>query len=177
MWCKPARPRFRATAPPRGQRGPDGKMVFDANSEWLRDFDTAVKMGLGFRVPLMAGDAAGFDELIVLGLKHSADVAGSEALLTELLAGHRYSAKGMALVPQGTATNNTSGDDAGLDTLDWFAEASFAAEEAGADAAGRRSNSTERATGGGSAPISGSIPTCSPGCRTPIATTMPKQWR
>jgi hypothetical protein len=113
-------------------RGPDGKMVFDANSEWLRDFDIAMKMGLGFRVALAASDAVGFDELIVLGLKHSADIADSEALFTELLAGHRYSAKGMALVPQGTATNNTSAEDAGLDTLDWFAEASFAAEEAGA---------------------------------------------
>ena len=115
-------------------RGPDGKMVFDATSEWLRDFDIAVKMGLGFRVALAAGDAAGFDELIVLGLKHSANIADSEALVTELMTGHRYSAKGMALVPQGTATNNTSAEDAGLDTLDWFAEASFAAEEAGAAA-------------------------------------------
>jgi hypothetical protein len=155
-------------------RSPDGKMVFDANSEWLRDFDIAVKMGLGFRVPLTAGDAGGFDELIVLGLKNSADVADSEALLTELLAGHRYSAKGMALVPQGTATNNTSGDDAGLDTLDWFADASFAAEEAGA--APPAAIELDRAAGG-SAPISALIPTCLPGCRTPTATTMPKQWR
>lgn len=113
-------------------RGADGRMVLDANSEWLRDFDIAVKKGLGFRVPLNADDESGFDELIVLGLKHSADTAHGEALLSELLTGHRYSAKGMALVPQGTATNNTSSEDAGLDTLDWFAEASFVAEETGA---------------------------------------------
>ena len=88
-------------------------------------------MGLGFRIALKPGDEAGFDELIVLGLKHSSDVADTEALVTELLAGHRYSVKGLALVPQGTATNNTSSEDAGLDSIDWFADASFAAEEAG----------------------------------------------
>ncbi|WP_027155705.1 hypothetical protein [Mesorhizobium sp. WSM2561] len=113
------------------KRGADGRMVFDTESEWLRDFKAAVEMGLGFRVALKPGDEAGFDELIVLGLKHSADVADTEALITELLAGHRYSVKGLALVPQGTATNNTSGEDAGLDGIDWFADASFAAAKAG----------------------------------------------
>ena len=54
------------------KRGADGRMVFDAETEWLRDFPTAVAMGLGFRVALGPGDEAGFDELIVLGLKHSA---------------------------------------------------------------------------------------------------------
>ncbi|MEV5835603.1 hypothetical protein [Nocardia sp. NPDC052112] len=109
------------------KRGADGRLEFDAESEWLRDFDTAVKMGLGFEVPL-GDDGGGFDELIVLGLKHSADTDATVDLLTELLGGHRYSAKGLALVPQGTATNNTSAEDAGLDTIDWFAEASFAAQ-------------------------------------------------
>lgn len=113
------------------KRGADGRMIFDEQSEWLRDFKTAVAMGLGFRIALKPGDEAGFDELIVLGLKHSSDVADTEALVTELLAGHRYSVKGLALVPQGTATNNTSSEDAGLDSIDWFADASFAAEEAG----------------------------------------------
>jgi hypothetical protein len=113
------------------KRGADGRMIFDADSEWLRDFKTAVAMGLGFRISLERGDEAGFDQLIVLGLKHSADLASTDALLSELLAGHRYSAKGLALVPQGTATNNTSADDAGLDTIDWFADVSFAAEQGG----------------------------------------------
>ena len=112
------------------KRDGDGKMIFDAESQWLRDFPTAVAMGLGFRITLQRGDEAGFDELIVLGLKHSAGSDETKALLTELLEGHRYSVKGFALVPQGMATNNTSAEDAGLDTIDWFADASFAAEEA-----------------------------------------------
>lgn len=111
-------------------RGADGKMIFDDRSVWLRDFDVAVKMGLGFRVALTPADSSGFDELIVLGLKHSAGTADTETLVTELLDGHRYSAKGLALVPQGTATNNTGDADAGLDSVDWFADVSFAAEDA-----------------------------------------------
>jgi hypothetical protein len=113
------------------KRGADGKMIFDAESEWLRDFRTAVNNGLGFRISLKSEDEAGFAELIVLGLKHSADIAETEVLVTELLAGHRYSVKGLALVPQGTATNNSSSEDAGLDSVDWFADVSFAAEQAG----------------------------------------------
>jgi hypothetical protein len=108
-----------------------GDIVFDAGSQWLRDFDVAVGAGLGFRVALGPGDEAGFDELLVVGLKHSLDATDSAARLQELLLGHRYSTKGLALVPQGAATNNTSGEDAALDSVDWFADASYAAQSAG----------------------------------------------
>jgi hypothetical protein len=113
-------------------RNTAGEIVFDAGSQWLRDFDVAVGAGLGFRVALGPGDEAGFDELIVVGLKHSLDAADSAARLSDLLLGHRYSSKGLALVPQGAATNNTSADDAALDSVDWFADASYAFETAGA---------------------------------------------
>jgi hypothetical protein len=56
---------------PSWKRGADGRLEFDAESEWVRNFEAAVTMGLGFRVRLGAADDAGFDELIVLGLKHS----------------------------------------------------------------------------------------------------------
>ena len=107
-----------------------GDIVMDDDSRWLADFAVAVDAGLGFRVGLDAGDQAGFDELIVLGLKHSADASTSTTLLGELLLAHHYSPKGLALVPQGTATNNTSGEDAGFDSVDWFADASYAAQTA-----------------------------------------------
>jgi hypothetical protein len=115
-------------------RNTEGEIVFDAGSQWLRDFDVAVGAGLGFRVALGPGDEAGFDELLVVGLKHSLDAADSAARLQELLLGHRYSNKGLALVPQGAATNNTSAEDAALDSVDWFADASYAFETAGATA-------------------------------------------
>ncbi len=109
------------------KRDADRRIAFDAQTLWLKDFDTAVAAGLGFRVRLGAADAAGFDELIVLGLMHSADETDGAALVSALFEGHRYSAKGLALVPQGAATNNTSGEDAGFDSVDWFADASYAA--------------------------------------------------
>lgn len=112
------------------QRDASGTIVMDDGSRWLADFETAVDQGLGFRVALSPGDDAGFDELIVLGVKHSLDAAASATLLGELLLGHHHSPKGMALVPQGSATNNTSGGDAGFSSVDWFADASYAARAA-----------------------------------------------
>lgn len=103
----------------------DGRIDFDAKSAWLKDFAIAEQEGLAFRAALEAGDSGGFDELIVLGIKYSAGPEGSAKLLGELLTSHRYSPKGLALVPQGTATNNTSDEDSGLDPTDWFAEESY----------------------------------------------------
>ena len=40
---------------PSWRRDPDGRLAFDAESEWLRDFPTAVTSGLGFRVGLGDG--------------------------------------------------------------------------------------------------------------------------
>jgi hypothetical protein len=109
-------------------RDAQGHIAFDAESLWLKDFDVAVAGGLGFRLALQPGDEQGFDELIVLGLNHSASTSETTRLVGDLFAGHRFSPKGLALVPQGTATNNTSDDDAGLDSTDWFADASYQAE-------------------------------------------------
>jgi hypothetical protein len=109
-------------------RDATGAIVMDDDSRWLADFATAVDAGLGFRVELAQGDEVGFDELIVLGVKHSADLTTSTTLLGDLLLGHHHSPKGMAVVPQGTATNNTSGEDAGYNSVDWFADASYAAQ-------------------------------------------------
>lgn len=116
------------------ERDKDGNIVFDEGSRWLRDFDMAVDQGLGFRVGLGRSDEGGFDELLLVGLKHSADRDESEALLSELLVGHHFSTKGLSLVPQGAATNNTSTDDGALDSQDWFADASFLAQDAVLDA-------------------------------------------
>ena len=114
----------------------------------------------------------------MLGLKHSADQAASTELLSALLAGHRWSAKGLALVPQGTATNNTSDEDAGLDSVDWFADASFAAEEA---AAAEPDVAVDLdAASDGDPP--GDVPRPGPrrgraACRTPTGTTTPRRSR
>lgn len=103
----------------------NNRIAFDAASHWLKDFDEALNKGLAFRVPLGPADANGFDELMVLGLKHSADAAEGKALLEQLIESQHYSKNGFALVPQGTPTNNTSRTDSGFDGRDWFSDESY----------------------------------------------------
>jgi hypothetical protein len=79
---------------------------------WIRDFDRAVRGGLGFRVRLGPDDVArGFDRLVVIGLKHSAAAEDAQALVEDLIDNHHYSLPGFSLVAQGTPTNNTEGND------------------------------------------------------------------
>ena len=75
---------------------------------WVRDFDQAVAKGLGFRVDVTAQDIeSGFDRLLVLGLKASADAPDAQALVEQLIDDHHYAKEGFALLKQGTPTNNT----------------------------------------------------------------------
>lgn len=80
---------------------------------WVRDFDKAVEEGLGFKVRLDDDTAKGFDKLLVVGLKLSADEGDGKALLENLLHSHQYSVDGLSLIKQGTPTNNTEEKDAG----------------------------------------------------------------
>lgn len=108
----------------------DNRLEYGADFQWLVDFDLAVKSGLGFRVRFddAASARAGFDQLLVIGLKASADEADGKVLLEELFDNHHYSKRGLALVRQGTPTNNTDERDAGfsskdpLQTLSYFTE-------------------------------------------------------
>lgn len=94
----------------------DGALVVPEEMRWMTDFDRAVEVGMGIRIPL---DLARVDRsrpisrVIALGLKLSEDAEGGRMRLEQLLTGHRYGNAGLALVPQGTATNNTEGDAAG----------------------------------------------------------------
>ena len=71
------------------------------------DFDAAVARGMGFRVDLTPQQATGFDRLFVLGLRLSADAERGKTELQTLLQNHYFSRAGFALLPQGSATNNT----------------------------------------------------------------------
>lgn len=97
------------------EREADGTLRMGPSFDWVRDFGRAVVQGMAFRVRLDDPDDArlGFDRLLVLGLKHSADETDAQALVEDLLHNHRYSRDGFSLVAQGTPTNNTGGADAG----------------------------------------------------------------
>ena len=55
---------------------------------------------------------AAVDQLFVFGVRGSFDTNRTQAALEDLLKGHRY-ARGLAVIPQGTPTNNTESDRAG----------------------------------------------------------------
>lgn len=86
---------------------------------WMSNFDRAVRDGMGFRINLTAGQAAnGFKRVLVIGLRLNADQQAGKAELETLLRDHSFSRTGMALVPQGTPTNNTDSTPAGHSRLD-----------------------------------------------------------
>ncbi len=83
---------------------------------WMVDFDAAVSVGMGLRVPLdptRVNLAAPIDRVIAVGLRLADDAEEGRIRLEELLTHHRYGQAGFSFVPQGTATNNTEAEGAG----------------------------------------------------------------
>lgn len=78
----------------------------DPGMKWMVDFDEAVSVGMGMRIPLPVGAQQGFDELIVLGLRASATAEEGEQLAETMIRTHLYGLDGFSFVPQGTATND-----------------------------------------------------------------------
>ncbi len=90
------------------------KSMFDKNSRWIDNFDESVNVGMGFKIPITYDDYMnGFDKIIVLGVKASANPEFSKKLLCKLIEGHQYS-NGFSFMKQGTPTNNTSKNESGF---------------------------------------------------------------
>ncbi len=107
----------------------DNQLQYGPDFEWVRDFPTAVANGMAFTVGLNATDVqAGFDQLLVLGLKLATDDSDGKQLLEDLIDDHHYSTKGFSIVRQGTATNNTSLKDAQFSSSDWMHGVSYFTE-------------------------------------------------
>jgi hypothetical protein len=106
---------------------PDGLPV-DAGMRWLVDFDEAVSVGMGLTIPLAPDDLrAGFDRIIVLGVRGGKADGPGNAQFAALLDAHHYT-DGVAFVPQGTPTNNTPDAAAGYSRKDPDYAISFAVE-------------------------------------------------
>jgi hypothetical protein len=98
----------------------------DAGMSWLVDFDAAVTAGMALRIPLTEAEfTAGFDRIIVYGTAGAGDLAG-------LLNAHHYG-EGLAFVPQGTPTKNTTdaASASGYSQQDPDYSVSFAVERSG----------------------------------------------
>lgn len=105
------------------------EIVVGDDLRWMVDFEQAVAQGLGFKVEITDAQArAGFDRLVVLGVRLAADASTGQQQLQTLLTHHQYSREGMGLIAQGTPTNNTDNttsgysrnDDPDVSYDDWF---------------------------------------------------------
>ncbi|MDH5335034.1 MAG: hypothetical protein OEW20_01805, partial [Nitrospira sp.] len=96
-----------------GPVGSNGLPPVDEGMKWITDFDTAESIGMGLRIPVTEEDArAGFDRIVVLGLKASWDAPTTVDRLVRLLDAHHYTGS-LALVEQQVPTNNTAEASAG----------------------------------------------------------------
>jgi hypothetical protein len=96
-----------------------GDLFVGEDMKWMTDFDRAIEVGMGFKVDLSSTQATrGFDRLLVLGLRLSADAQESKTLLETLLQHHHNSRSGFSLIPQGSPTNNTEKKGAGFSRSD-----------------------------------------------------------
>jgi len=114
-WGKPI-PETVAVGPdPRStdQLDSNGMPPVDEGMKWITDFDTAESIGMGLRIPIMEEDAqAGFDRIVLLGLKASWDAPTTADRLVRLFDAHHYTGS-LALVEQQVPTNNTAEASAG----------------------------------------------------------------
>ncbi len=89
-------------------------ITLGSDLEWIADFDKAVEIGMGFRIPLdPIAFRTGFDQLMVLGVRLKADAGAGKDALEELITHHKQSRAGFELLPQGTPTNNVETEGAG----------------------------------------------------------------
>ncbi|MDZ4701898.1 MAG: hypothetical protein SH809_19460 [Rhodothermales bacterium] len=113
-------------APPEDQlQMVDGDIVVGAPMQWMVDFDEAERVGMGFRITLSPADAqAGFDQLMVLGVRLSADETAAKEGVETLFRHHQQGTAGFSILPNGSPTNNTEGAGSGF-SLTEDADASF----------------------------------------------------
>ena len=85
----------------------NGEVQPDADFAWVTDFDRAIEVGMGWRVPLDPVEfRTGFDRLMVLGVRLRADQSDGQTCLEELFDHHHRSKGGFSIIPQGRPTNN-----------------------------------------------------------------------
>jgi hypothetical protein len=91
-----------------------GKIIINKDMHWMIDFEEAEKIGMAFRVKLTPAQlTTGFDRLIVLGVKISADSTKGRESLEELIDHHYFGNSGFSFLPVGTPTNNTDNTPSG----------------------------------------------------------------
>jgi hypothetical protein len=97
----------------------NGELIVPNEIKWMIDFDRAVEVGMGFRIDLDGAEVQnGFDRVLVLGLRLSADEKTAKNELETLFQHHQRGRSGFSLIPQGTPTNNTESSGSGFTRSD-----------------------------------------------------------
>jgi hypothetical protein len=95
---------------------------------WMRDFQTAVNLGLAVRLPISAAQHAnGFIRVVVFGVKSRLAPAQAALRFGQALNSHHYT-DGIEVLPHGTPTNNADGVKSGYRSQDPGFADSFAVE-------------------------------------------------
>lgn len=106
----------------------DSGNVKSDDTKWISDFNTAIRAGMAFRIPLTPVQQRGFKRIVVLGLKTGLNAKDSALLLAELLQAHHYT-DGLELLANNTPTNNTDDVSSGFATKDPDSAQLFALEQ------------------------------------------------
>jgi hypothetical protein len=85
---------------------PDVPHQVDDRTRWSVDFARALSVGMGVEI---GGAEAGFDRLIVVGVKSSVSLWEGSRMLEQLMDAHHYT-RGLAIVRQGSPTNNSENE-------------------------------------------------------------------
>ena len=91
-----------APLPPAPPTSDDATLVLDEGLRWMVDFDAALAVGMAVAVDLPPNTSL-VQDVVAVGLP--VDAANGAALLTALVAAHRFS-DGAAFIAPGTPTNN-----------------------------------------------------------------------
>lgn len=89
----------------------------DPGMRWLADFDQAIQVGMGMKIPLNPTQSQGFDRIVVLGLNTRITPAQAVSRFGGLLEAHHYT-DGLELLPHGAPTNNTADTSSALSSHD-----------------------------------------------------------
>jgi hypothetical protein len=91
-----------------------GQGTASDGTAWLHDFERAIDAGMAIRIEITQEELdAGWEALVVLGVKTSATPEQSKQLLEDLFENHFYSGPGLALVQQGMPSNNADDQSSG----------------------------------------------------------------
>lgn len=82
-----------------------GLTVLGEGDEWLKDFNMAVKAGMGIKIRIDPADTK-FEKVIVSGFRHDDNPAVPAKGLADLFENHQYT-QGFSFLNYGTPTNNT----------------------------------------------------------------------